>query len=416
MNLSRFKIKIGFLLFLALLILFEIGLFFVKVPIPFEANLFETNLSSGGKVLLKEYANKILEVCSSAKHRPSCYDEEIPKLMDEISMLEAFEVTRFVQERDDSYWYCHVLGHNLSARETAKDPSSWKDVIARSPLGICSNGAIHGAFQERFRVERLSDDEIVELTPDLGDICEPRANWEPTAMQQATCYHALGHLTMYITGADVYKASGICDEVTVKDDGRDYSRLCYDGVFMQIYQPLEPEDFALIEGKQPTREEHEVFCKQFDAKKASSCWREGWPLHFADVKTPEGLVEFCSVPRDESERDTCYLSMFYVLTALHLEFGEDKIVSFCSALPSDRMAQCFANAASRLIETDASLAESSARLCAIADARGLGEQCYRELLFYSTYNFPFGSEEFLHLCNSLPSSWASMCLKGERSI
>ncbi|MEZ4200780.1 MAG: hypothetical protein R3B69_04370 [Candidatus Paceibacterota bacterium] len=106
-------------------------------------------------------------MCNRLRTGPKCYDEEIPKLMDAgMSMEDAFAVTATIQDLDPSYQYCHVLGHELSAKETAKDPSRWKDVVARSPLGMCSNGGVHGAFQERFRVEHFDEDEdYTELFP-----------------------------------------------------------------------------------------------------------------------------------------------------------------------------------------------------------------------------------------------------------
>ena len=100
---------------------------------------------------LDKYATGIVKKCSSASYKPTCYEKEVPMLMDSISMEEAFQVTRIIQDLDKSYQYCHVLGHELSARETAKDPGKWKDIIPRCPSGLCSNGCIHGAFQERFR-------------------------------------------------------------------------------------------------------------------------------------------------------------------------------------------------------------------------------------------------------------------------
>ena len=102
-------------------------------------------------------AETIIATCAQESYAPSCYDKEIPKLMDEgYSMEQAFAVTQ-VARKDPSYQYCHVLGHYLAAKETQKDPENWKDVIARIPLGMCSNGAIHGAFQERFRAESLPE-------------------------------------------------------------------------------------------------------------------------------------------------------------------------------------------------------------------------------------------------------------------
>jgi hypothetical protein len=362
---------------------------------------------------LEAYADGVMDICKDKNYKPSCYDEEIPKLMDTISFEEAFEVTRIVQSLDDSYWYCHVLGHNLSARETSKDLSKWTEVIARTPSGVCSNGAIHGAFQERFRdAEELSDEEVIEILPELRTICEDSDAKVFTGLERASCYHAMGHLIMYITAADTVRAANICDDVTA--NGReDHHDVCYDGVYMQIFQPLEPEDFALIEGKAPeTQEEARQMCDKFDGQKRASCHRESWPMFEEEIKTPEGLTSFCSRNLTKRMEQICYNGMFYVLTP-RLDFDEEKISALCEGLSGEPQTQCYGNSASRMIETDYRLQEKAISLCQKAEKYGAGEQCFRELLLYSTYNFHVDSPEFFEFCSIMPEPWKSKCLNKE---
>ena len=360
-----------------------------------------------------DYAQEIVEKCSTASYKQTCYEEEIPKLMDFISMEDAFQVTRLVQDKDTSYQYCHVLGHELSAKETAKDPSKWKEVIPRCPSGLCSNGCIHGAFQERFRSETLSNGEIDALKPDLAEICEPKKNWRPTSLEQATCYHALGHLLMYISGANLDKSTQICGGVSKKSDGHDWSKLCYDGAFMQIFQPLEDEDFVLVAGKQPKKEELASFCRRFDGQKKVACWGEGWPLYFEDLLKPSGLVNFCSksLLTDPGDQDQCFMGLFYVMTA-QFQFDLEKMTVYCNSLPAQWMNMCFANAASRLIETDYRNIPKVISFCGSIGSAEAENACYWELIKYSTYNFHPNSHEFFQLCNGMPEPWKSQCLKG----
>ena len=371
------------------------------------------NRQAGKKLF--DYAQNIAEKCSNASYRQTCYEEEVPKLMAHISMEEAFQVTRMVQDLDKSYTYCHVLGHKLSARETAKDPEKWKEVITRCPSGLCSNGCVHGSFQERFRTETLSSEEIESLKPDLRDVCEPKSNWSPTGLEQGTCYHALGHLLMYVTGADLIKSTEVCRDVSIKPDGHNWSELCFDGAFMQIFQPLEDEDFVLVAGKQPKKEEVASFCKKFKPDEQNSCWSESWPLVFDEITKPEGLVKFCSgsILKSQHDQDRCYTGMFYVLTA-QFQFDLAKVRNFCSGLPSVRRDQCFANAASRMIETDYRNIPVVVNFCSSLEFPTGKDACFEELLRYSTYNFHAGSEEFFQLCNSLPEPWRATCLKGKR--
>lgn len=357
------------------------------------------------------YAQKIVKECSISNYKPTCYDEELPKLMDFLSMEEVFEVTRQVQNLDSSYAYCHTLGHDLSAIEVRKDPDRWMDVATRCPSGLCSNGCIHGGFQERFRKEHFStDEEIQSVKPDLKILCEKRDGWSPTGLEQASCYHALGHLTMYITNADINKSLNLCDEVALKEGGRDFRQLCYDGAFMQIFQPLEPDDFTLIEGKEVNKAQHESFCNKFDGQRKGSCRSEGWPLYREELlKSADFLVSFCG-RGDDKEKERCINSIIYVIAA-QLGLDDNKITKYCSTFSSSTAGQCFANSASRMIEVDYRNINKAVALCGRAQSLNLGSTCYDELVKYSDYNFRYESEEFFSLCNSLPGDWKDKCLK-----
>lgn len=371
--------------------------------------LFESwSLVQGETLSLKQYADKVLAECAESRYRPGCYDKQIPKLMDHISMEDAFKVTAIVQSQDSSYPYCHVLAHELSAREVIKDPSKWKDVVTRCPSGMCSNGCIHGGFQERFRAETFTEEKIETMKPELANLCEAKENWRPTGLEQASCYHALGHLTMYLTEADIKKSVLLCDEFGTKSDGRNFKHVCYDGAFMQIFQPLEPEDFSLIKGKEVTRATLDNFCSQFKGEQFGSCRSESWPLFREDLKKPAGLVKFCSetIP---SEVNRCYNAIIYVLSS---QFGlnTEKIVDYCSGLPSSRQGQCFANGASRMIEVDYGNIQKAVGLCTEANKYDKTDACFKELLMYSSYNYHVGSSEFFKVCEAFPEPWKTKCL------
>jgi hypothetical protein len=370
---------------------------------------FGSSLMNFGNKSLDQYAQEVFEACAnSEQHRPVCYEEKIPKLMDNISMVDAFKVTRIVQDLDPDYTYCHVLAHKLSAREVQRDPENWKDVVSMCPTSMCSNGCLHGGFQEKFRAEFFSEEEMRKIIPDLVTLCEKRGAWEPTGLEQASCYHALGHLTMYLTNAEINRSMDICDEVALKEGGRDYRQLCYDGAFMQIFQPLEPEDFALIEGKEIDKSEYESFCSGFDGMKEGSCRSEGWPLFLKELYNPSELVKFCSKSGSESETNRCYGALIYVLAA-QFKLNSDKIFNYCSGLPEPVSGRCFANSASRMIEVDARNIDRSVDLCRRGSKFDKNNQCYKELVFYSSYTFRAGSEDFLKLCNTLPSPWNEEC-------
>lgn len=358
-------------------------------------------------------AEALIELCQSQDHVPKCYDEEIPKLMDRgYSMEEAFAVTAIIQEHDKEYQYCHVLGHELSAKETAKDPSLWKDVVARAPLGQCSNGGVHGAFQERFRVESFGEGrEYLKIVPELEGVCDPREAWQPTRMGQATCIHALGHLTMYATDARITNALELC-RLLLDDKDESSIQLCYDGAFMQIYQPLEPEDFALIEGKEiETREESVEFCAQFEGAEKGSCIGESWPLYYTDLRQPNTILSVCDRAKFNTEQHfRCLNGVFYVAMA-QANLSTDWAKDFCSQVDESFRGTCYGNSASRLIEVDARNIEKALYLCSEATDLQSKEACYDELLLYSDYTFLPQSPEFFELCNGMPEDWKTKCLQ-----
>ena len=370
-------------------------------------------LGSEGSPDIRALAAEVVTTCADAPYKPTCYEEKVPRLMSTLSMEEAFKVTSIVQEIDPTYKYCHVLGHKLSANETAKDPDKWQQVIQRCPSGVCSNGCIHGAFQERFRKESLSIEEVESYAPQFMSVCEKRDGFDPTKLERATCYHALGHLLMYVTSADIDQSVRFCDEYVGKPQNESLGQICYDGAFMQIYQPLEPDDFALIEGKEISKEELKPFCDRFKGKVRGSCWSEGWPLYKSEIMAPNGVENFCSY-LPATERARCFEGVVYVMIS-QLSFDIDKIEDFCGSMSVSHRSNCFASAASRFIETDYKNAGAAVGICEISKKYEGDDKCYEELIKYSTYNFHPKSEAFKTYCSTMPEPWMAKCFtRGDR--
>jgi hypothetical protein len=407
-RLKKIKFNLKFLIiFLGTIILIEAFIYLGPKNIKLNS---QTQVKKASLETLQKYADEILSKCASETRHQYCYDEEIPKLMDEpasLSMEDAFALTKLVQRADPTFPYCHVLGHNLSAKEVQKNPDNWKSVLARCPSGMCSNGCIHGGFQEKFRAESFNDSQIEKIKPELQTICDKREGFNPTGLERGSCYHALGHLTMYLTSADINKSTKLCLEIALKPN-EDWSQLCFDGAFMQIFQPLEPEDFALVAGKQPTKETIDDFCRDFPEREKSSCQSESWPLFREDIlANPDGLVDFCS-KSDPLQQSRCYNGLFYVITA-QFAFDSAKIETYCNELPDTWQGQCFANAASRMIETDYDYLTRAISLCQDAEKTSVKDKCFNELVTYSTYNFHKGSDQALKVCQNVPKPWQDEC-------
>ncbi len=370
---------------------------------------------------LRVYAEEVFKKCSSESYRPSCYDREIPKLMDYITMEDAFQVTRYVQEKSPEYLYCHVLGHNIAERETAKDPSKWKDVVARCPVTMCNNGCPHGALMARFKntADSLSDSQVAQIKPDLEDVCEPRDRWNPSEVERSMCYHALGHLSMYITDADLNKSAGLCKEIGTKADGRSYVQTCTEGVFMSIYQPLGPEDVALIKGITPSKENKVKFCSKFkdDLFSFNACNKEGWALFRQEIFTPKGLVNFCSYTDDKTWQDICYRSLLNPITDQMIvdKNDVDWLKNFCGALPGELKGTCIGASVHRLMQIDPKFTGESVNICrdSLSLGKAVQDACYQMLLYFSHEGFHRDTQEFYGYCNALPEPWKGRCLSGQ---
>jgi hypothetical protein len=374
----------------------------------FNSQSFVTKKTS--VIVLNNYANKIIKICEKERFHPACYDREIPKLMKKISMEDAFRVTSIIQFKDSSYPFCHVLAHNLAGIEVDKDPSKWKDVAVRAPSSMCSNGGLHGAFQQRFRAENVTPKELEKLKPELISLCEKRAGWNPTSLERGACYHALGHLTMYLTKADEKASLDLCDVVAIKPDGQNLSQTCYDGVFMQIFQPLEAEDFALVKGKDLRESNLKNFCGRFKGSRRASCWGEAWPQVREKVLTPNGLQKYCSDDflKDSASKEKCYMDIFYMIV-VNRKFDMSSYNDFCSELPESVSGMCVKAGATRLITTDYNYIYKAVEFCSKAKRIQDEQTCYNELVRYSLYTFPTGSKESISLCNALPTEWRNKC-------
>ncbi len=360
------------------------------------------------KLPLEILANRVIAKCKHENPTETCYNTEIPKLMRLMSMEEAFAVTSLVQERDPSFPYCHVLGHKLASIETQKNPDKWRDVVAKCPSGICSNGCVHGAFQEKYKEETLTGTSFTEAKNEFGDLCEANSNLTLTGLTQGSCYHALGHLLMYVTGADINKSVATCDEIAKKSDGRDFTSLCYDGAFMQIFQPLDTDGKSLVRNFNIDAGNAWDFCKQFFSDKRNSCWQESWPIFLMQITTPMGLQGFCS-KLNPSDRQDCFVNAFYIMP-IQFRFNKSNINSYCSGFVEELQKMCFAMTASRILEIDKRNGKEVVDFC--SQLSGVNKAgCFDQVVKDANFDFLPDSLERANLCSQLPDTWRNKCFE-----
>jgi len=358
-------------------------------------------------------AELMVELCAKTPYRPYCYEKEVPNLLDYMEVGDVFDVIRQIRVIDSGYQFCHVLAHELGEREVAKDPENWIDAISGGPTdGLCSNGFIHGAAVERFTKEVLSREEILASIPDLQIACEPREGWNPTPLDQAMCYHGVGHILLHLTDADIGTSLEICDAIAQKGDGRNYQQVCDEGVFMQIFQPLEPEDFALVDrlDLKVTKDTLPEFCGIYDEDEEGACLREAWPLYDRELNTAEEIGAFCELSPNDVQTYQCYVSVV-TIKGRHGLRDPDEVISLCNNLPDQIQGLCFERAAAAHIEEDKSLANEAVSFCAGAKESTVEAGCYEYLI--NIAHFVFGRESIHNseLCDALPQPWGPQCVE-----
>ncbi len=376
---------------------------------------------TAGFVLLRQppvvtLANRVLASCSTTAYRSTCYEREIPKLMNHITMEEAFAVTKIVQDKDPEFLYCHVLAHEISFRESAKNPSNWKDVVDRCPVAMCNYGCLHGSLVQHFRgTDVLTEAQLEEVLPDLRTVCEPRKGFSPSEIDRSMCYHALGHLAMYISGGKPDRSLTICQNVVPNPDTREFMETCAGGVFMTIFQGIDPEDIALVKDIKPQKIQVPEFCSRYGAY-TRQCRQESFALFRDEIATPAGYMTFCSFAQTPKEIEDCTFIVVNDVTVRVLSEpdGIDSLTSYCLGVVQDRQELCFAGIAMRMVQIEPLRYVREAQdFCKIAKQHGVGDRCFEGVIFYAAFSFPKGSANWRRYCNGLQNPWKTQCFTKE---
>lgn len=359
-------------------------------------------------------ADEIATTCRSEGE--SCYEREVPKLYPTLSIPEVFTKIREIRRMDSSYQFCHVLAHKLGEAVVAEDPSKWLDAIALNPSdNLCSNGFIHGIFVGRYRDDVLDEQRMQEALPELKIACEPHGEWHPSPLDQAICYHGMGHVFMFLTNADIRRALNACNAIGESPSGN-FLRVCREGVFMQIYQPLEPDDFALLEllPEKPSTENYRRMCKVYSQtpEEEGACLREAWPLFRKGITDGSGVEKFCSSQPSATETDACYQTSSAIVGRMSLG-KQQQAVDACSKFPTSRHVECFSTVAQTRLEEQQTNGEVAIALCEAAPSTVVYE-CLAILARRASFIFPPASAERSRFCGLLPADVQTTCLGATR--
>ncbi len=362
--------------------------------------------AKGGVTRVDAATNTILSVCSDIDDRAQCYESEVPKLYPELSVPQIFEVLRAIRAEDSAYQFCHVLAHKVGERVVTADPDAWVEAISLNPPdGYCSNGFIHGVTGGRFRSDVLDEETLATFMPDFRRACEGRSDWQPSDLDKAVCYHGLGHLYDFITNADLKRALLLCEQTTPNQ----FRRVCVEGVFMQIFQPLEPDDFALIEQMdvKPTEATIRKFCTAFkEPEYVGACLRESWPLH-PGMLDGTGIDALCSKHPSVELEGLCYQTAFSIVGRLQLAKPMEALAA-CAIMPHTRAEQCYAIVANTILEEDRGNAVGAVEFCE-RPGSPYTEACLAFLIQTAPFNFGTNTKAYANFCAALPNSWQQRC-------
>lgn len=371
---------------------------------------------SGPRVSAEAKAQEALASCAEASDPAPCYEERIPNLYPELTVPQIFDIVREVRRADSRYQFCHVLAHKLGERVVAEDPQEWMHAIALNPIdGMCSNGFVHGVTTGRFRAEVLSPETIEQFIGDFTAACAPRADWSPNDLDRAICYHGLGHLYDFITNADIPAALVLCSRTAPAG----YERMCIEGVFMQIYQPLEPDDFALIEQMEdkPSTTTVRRYCAGYEKDEyEGACLRESWPYFADSIRDGSYVGKFCSGQPNEEQTLACYQGATSIIGRMSLD-DPKKAAAACSKLPQERQGLCFSYSAETVIQEDRNDASQAVALCNVASGKER-DTCFAHLLDHADFVFGKNKSQYGGLCKALPAPWGAQCeaqLKAQNS-
>ncbi len=355
------------------------------------------------------HARTLSYVCRESPDPTVCYQSEGSKLHGAVELEKIFLIIERVRELDVRYKFCHLWGHRLGELTALENPDAWANAFALNPKnGMCSNGFIHGLIIGRFRTDTLSNEEFKKMLPEFRRACAPRSDWRPSSLDRAMCYHGMGHLFMFVTRADTGRAVDMCQSAIIGSAAPFFTR-CLEGVFMQIYQPVEPDDFDLLTYMDmvPTKETYRIFCStQQDPMVVGACLREAFALFREDVAQGTHVESFCA-GQPSGEVRACYETVSSIIGRVHLSVPEEARAA-CMRL-GDWSQECFGRVALAYIEEDREDQEGALSFC-LNSPNSFKEQCLSFLFSLTDFVYQRASDRD-RLCSTLERLSGGDCTK-----
>lgn len=347
--------------FSILIILFSLGLFSYSIaPERFGLNdKYQAN------------AESIIKRCKEELSWRDCYGEQLGRLSGRIGLPESLKVLDAIMVKDARANDCHLISHQIAAAEINKDPDNWLSMFKYVDQDMCMGGYIHGAVEGK----KLFDSSMMIDETTIPEICN--------SIQEVTgnknidpCAHVMGHILLVENGADLKKASAVCDKLP----GRAMQSYCNNGMFMENITRENLVTHGFNEQFFMTDANAEIVqnkCEEFLGLARTSCWRELAHM-YVDLANEDlkAIWSLCSRSPDENNRDECYMHSFNsVLPAVN--FDSKNLPELCERLDVKKRGRCYSWAVTSLILSSKNLAYRAIQVCETSG--DFKEGCYRVL-------------------------------------
>lgn len=344
-----------------LVIIFSLGLFTYSVN-PERFRLSERYQIS---------AENIISNCKEEFDWRDCYGEQLGRLSGRMGLPETLQVLNEIMVKDARANDCHLISHEIAAAEIKKDPDNWLAMFKFVDQNMCMGGYIHGAIEGK----KLFDNSMKIDETTIPEICN--------SIQEATsnrnidpCAHVMGHILLVENGADLKKASAICDKLP----GAAMQAYCNNGMFMENITRTNlathgfNEQFFVTDANANLIEEK---CEEFQGVARTSCWRELAHMYVDLANNDLGAVwSLCSRASDENNRNECYIHSFNSVLPV-VNFDSKQLPELCERLDVKKRGRCYSWAVTSLILSSKNLADRAVDVCETSG--DFKESCYKIL-------------------------------------
>ncbi len=349
-------------------------------------------------------AKLIAKECITEKDKQKCYNRFFTKIASKEDFEFSGKVLKALQLLDPDARQCHGLAHAISVSAVHKNPPSWMDLIHQANTADCAGGYLHGIIEGHI----TSDPSFIVDAKSILEVCSNQSGVSTSA-----CAHGFGHVLLFQTEGDIYKATLIC-----ANTGPLVSQ-CYNGVFMEdAFQDLLFEHGFVKEKKNPTKDtgrfaEVKNICHEFknNPNASSACWANLGHI-FADFYKHDGkkIYAACNEGPTEKEKRICYFRGISSLVILP-DFSEsNKTLALCSSYQEQDLVaygKCVEYIATTLVYHSDGFIERAVNICLNADSMAK-EGCFK--LIGATLSTRMNSKEKQTACDIVPANYREWCL------